>query len=165
MPLVFCGICKKEFYAKPSHLKRGDGKYCSNACSAQARRRGKYVVCTTCGKDVWRMPKHLDHSKSGNYFCNKSCQTLWRNSVMYSGAAHPNWKGGENIYRKIMLRDEGPQICKRCGITDLRLLTVHHINQNRKNNNIENLVWLCYNCHRLVHKDKEEMKKFMGIMV
>ena len=165
MPIISCKICEKNFYVKPCHLKRGDGKYCSNMCAAQGRRRGRFVICSTCGKEVWRMPKHLTHSKSKKYFCNKSCQTLWRNSVMYTGPNHPNWKGGEYAYRDTMLRMPTIKICRRCSITDLRLLTVHHLDENHHNNAIENLVWLCYNCHFLVHKNKEEKNKFMGAIV
>src|SRR5258708_28609568 len=105
MPILNCGICNKSLYVKPSHVLRGYGKYCSIACAIQARRKGKFVSCATCGKEVWRMPRHLGHSQSKKYFCNKSCQTLWRNSVMYTGPNHPNWKGGLNVYRKIMLKN------------------------------------------------------------
>ena len=165
MPIMACKICEREFYVKPCHLKRGDGKYCSNACAAQGRRTGKFVVCAICGKNVWRAPRYLHQSKSGKYFCNKSCQALWRNSVMYIGPNHPNWKGGENAYRDMMLRASTAKVCKRCGITDLRLLTVHHLDENRHHNRIENLVWMCYNCHFLVHKNKEEKNKFMEALV
>jgi predicted HNH restriction endonuclease len=38
----------------------------------------------------------------------------------------------------------------------MRVLAVRHIDQNHKNNNVENLAWLCHNCHHLVHNDKVE---------
>lgn len=165
MPIISCQICQKEFYIKPSHLKRGDGKYCSNTCAGIGRRRGEFVKCQTCGKDVWRMPLHILRSKSGKYFCDKSCQTLWRNSEMYVGPNHPNWKGGLNAYRDMMLRSGLARICKRCDQKDERLLAVHHVDENRKNNTMNNLIWLCYNCHYLIHKDKMEKKKFMEVLV
>ncbi len=84
---------------------------------------------------------------------------------MYTGPNHPNWKGGENAYRDMALRSNLARICKRCGQKDERLLAVHHIDENRKNNILSNLVWLCYNCHYLIHKDKGEKKKFMEIIV
>jgi 5-methylcytosine-specific restriction endonuclease McrA len=48
-------------------------------------------------------------------------------------------------------------ICKRCGTEDKRVLEAHHIDSNRKNNTIQNLVWLCRNCHHLVHNHKEKL--------
>jgi 5-methylcytosine-specific restriction endonuclease McrA len=42
-------------------------------------------------------------------------------------------------------------ICGCCGIKDERILLIHHRDCDRKNNNISNLVWLCWNCHFLVH--------------
>ena len=84
---------------------------------------------------------------------------------MYVGPNHPNWKGGKHAYRDIMIRMTAAKVCKRCGVTDFRLLTVHHLDENHGNNMIENLVWMCYNCHFLVHKNKEEKKKFMEVLV
>lgn len=84
---------------------------------------------------------------------------------MYIGPNHPNWKGGDNAYRDMMLRATSVKACKRCGVADFRLLTVHHLDENRHHNTIENLVWMCYNCHFLVHKDKEEKSKFMEALV
>ncbi|MHA1267983.1 MAG: HNH endonuclease [Candidatus Helarchaeota archaeon] len=38
-----------------------------------------------------------------------------------------------------------------CGIVDDRVLAVHHIDSNRRNNSPGNLTWLRRNCHYLVH--------------
>ncbi len=84
---------------------------------------------------------------------------------MYTGPNHPNWKGGENSYRDLIIRSNVKKRCLRCAIKDIRLLSVHHIDENRHNNKLENLAWLCYNCHFLIHKDKEEKEKFMELVV
>lgn len=160
MPQASCKICKKKFYVKPSHLLRGWGKYCSKACQSQSQKRGKFVSCAMCGEKVWRIPKELRHSKSGKSFCGKKCQTLWRNSVLYVGPNHINWKGGEFAYRRIMQASDAPLFCKRCKIKDKRLLAVHHLDMNRKNNGLKNLVWLCHNCHFLIHHSAKEKEKF-----
>ena len=165
MPILSCKICEKEFYKKPCHIARGEGKFCSNKCAGISRLKGKYVSCAICENRVWRTPRHLNNSKSKKYFCNKSCQTLWRNSVVYIGPNHPNWKGGNFTYRDKLVKAGIEQICKRCRMDDFRLLTVHHIDKNHGNNDLNNLTWLCYNCHALVHKDKGEYDKFMGAMV
>lgn len=150
MPKVKCKICNKEFYVKPSHQKLGYGKYCSKGCKFLGQRKGKYVLCETCDKEVWKMPKDLKGSKSGKFFCSKKCQTLWRNKK-FSGPLHQNWQGGEYTYYRIMKENNVLQICKRCLIKDKRVLIIHHLDCNRKNNKVDNLVWLCRNCHYLVH--------------
>jgi predicted HNH restriction endonuclease len=39
------------------------------------------------------------------------------------------------------------------------MLIVHHVDENRSNNDPENLIWLCYNCHHLVHNYQKEKAK------
>lgn len=146
-----CKICRKRFYTKPSHLKLGYGKFCSPRCQYKGQRTGKFVRCTICAKKIWRTPKDIRCSKSGKFFCNKSCQTLWRNRK-FRGPRHLNWINGENIEHGKLLAEHGIKpLCKLCGCRDKRVLCVHHVDQNRKNNKLNNLVWLCYNCHHLVH--------------
>ena len=151
MAVVSCKICEKEFYAKPNWLKRGWGKYCSRKCQFKGQLRGKFVYCNQCGKKIWRAPRDLRHSKSGKFFCTKSCQTLWRNKF-YSGPNHPLWTGGKKQYRAILLSVKKiPVKCIKCGYKNKRVLVVHHKDENRENINLCNLEWLCRNCHYLIH--------------
>ena len=158
MPEVKCKICGKNFHAKPSWLKRGHGKYCSMLCKRESQKNGKVVKCFICSKDTYKRGKALVHSKSGKYFCTKSCQTKWRNAHFH-GAEHPNYKDGLYAYRSVLVRNKVMAVCLRCKTTDKRILAVHHIDQNRKNNTLKNLTWLCHNCHHLIHQYPEERKK------
>ncbi len=157
MPIVKCLICLKEFYGKPYFLKIGQAKYCSQKCMRLASRTGKVVTCHSCGKEVYKTKKALRVSKSKTYFCTKSCQTKWRNSV-FVGPKHANWIDGRNSYKSVMLRNKVPKICKLCKNKDSRVLAVHHLDHDRKNSNLSNLIWLCHNCHFLAHHDKETIK-------
>lgn len=165
MPIVQCKICSNPFYAKPNWIKRGWGKYCSIKCQHEDLKNGEIVECFLCKKNIYRAKKALLRSRSQKYFCGKTCQTIWRNSILYVGSNHSNWKGGGSAYRDILLRQNRPQICKRCRTKDKRLLAAHHINRNRNDSRVENLIWLCYNCHHLVHHDIEEDQKLMETLV
>lgn len=162
MPRVQCEVCKKEFYAKPNHLKLGWGKCCSYACRNQFSRKGKLVRCTTCNKEVYKSPFHLRHSQSKKYFCCKSCQTVWRNGL-YLGKDHENWVDGAKSYRDILKRNGVRPECNLCKTANPLLLAVHHVDKNRHNNDISNLTWLCHNCHYLVHHEAESGIKILVI--
>ena len=164
MPYVSCKQCNTEFKAKTSWLKKGHGVYCSLQCKYKGTRNGKTVQCEMCGTDTYKTQKALKGSKSGKFFCSKSCQTIWRNGL-YIQEKHPNWKDGRHSYRGVIQRHNIKPICTLCKITDKRVLAVHHIDEDRTNNNIENLAWLCQNCHHLVHRYPDEQKRFMATMV
>lgn len=153
MPYVLCKLCSKQFYTKPSYIKLGISKFCSRECKQKSQLKGQYFNCEKCRKQIWRSPKAIKHSKSNKYFCSRHCQSLWRNSH-YSGNLHHNWKGDEYIYLKLMRKLHASPECKNCGIDNKKVLIVHHVDKNRKNNSIENLMWLCRNCHYLIHNGK-----------
>lgn len=164
MSVVSCEICNKTFYIKPSHQKLGWGKFCSRKCQAESQLNGKFVRCLICNKSIYRSGNQIKRSKSGYHFCSKTCQTLWRNQY-FIASRHVNWKYGESAYRNILKRSGRKSICIICKIKDERILTAHHIDKNRKNNRIDNLIWLCLNCHYLVHHDSELNKKTMEALV
>lgn len=165
MPNVLCVICKKEFYAKPNWIEKGWGKYCSKQCQFEGQKNGEFKHCFICKKEVYRSREQLKSSRSRKYFCGKSCQTIWRNAIVYAGTDHPNWRGGERVYKEIMMRSGLPRTCGRCYTKDIRVLAVHHIDSDRKNNKVDNLAWLCHNCHHLIHHDIAERQKFMETLV
>ena len=151
MPYVDCKKCGQEFYAKPNWIKKGWGKYCSRNCVFESQKKGKVVLCFICGKQTYKSPRELLRSKSGKFFCSKVCQTIWRNKIVFIGENHANWKHGKSAYRRILKSTEKEQNCSLCHNRDKRVLIVHHKDKNRSNNGIDNLIWLCHNCHYLVH--------------
>ena len=161
MPIVRCKLCAKEFYGKPYFLKIGQAKYCSSVCQYEDRKKGKIVSCNICGKETYKQVKQLVKSKSGKFFCSKSCQTKWRNTE-FIGSKHANFIHGNGSYRSILNRHKIVKRCNLCGNNDPRVLAVHHIDENHQNNTLENLAWMCHNCHFLVHHDKVEKAKFLA---
>jgi hypothetical protein len=164
MPKIKCRVCDRSFYVKPCHLKLGWGKYCSRQCASKSQLKGQHVYCSICKKILYRAPVYLKRSKSGKYFCSKSCQTLWRNSY-FVGEMHPNWHDGQGSYREILKRSGKKAVCVSCKTKDERVLSVHHIDHNRHNNYESNLVWVCFNCHFLIHHDEKIEKGLFNGMI
>ncbi len=160
MSYVKCLSCSKIFHAKPNRIARGWGKYCSQACKHIGFKTGDTFECGTCGTKIYRSLKNQSRSKSKTYFCSKSCQTLWRNKL-YVGESHSNWLHGMASYRQRLERSGRKMVCSRCGTNDRRILVVHHRDKNRKNNTIKNLLWMCHNCHYLIHHYKSESTAYM----
>ncbi len=154
VPIHQCKRCGRNFYVKPSHVLRGWGKYCTAKCLHLSMKTGRLVKCHTCFKDVYRTPRHFKRSANNKFYCSKECFAVWKNANLLIGEKNANWKGGENSYRAIIKRAGIMPKCSSCGISDRRVLVVHHIDSNRKNNVLSNLKWLCRNCHYLAHNGK-----------
>lgn len=77
----------------------------------------------------------------------------WKNSER-SGVNHHLWNGGTSTYRRLKEQSGDKIVCEHCGLKDKRVLVVHHIDHDRQNNELDNLQWLCRNCHYLAHEGK-----------
>lgn len=146
-----CRICGKIFFTKEFHAKKGWGKFCSIKCRTKGQIKGKWLKCDHCGKPVWRTPKDFKRSKRNKFFCSVGCHCSWENRNVRFGANAPNWIAGETAYQDLMRRLKVPYKCAKCGISDKRVLIVHHKDENRRNNNVDNLERLCCNCHAILH--------------
>lgn len=136
---VKCGYCGSVVYRPASHIKNNKtGKFfCSKQCS------GKYItqqsqsdhnaVCNTCGTSFRRAPSCLGE----NNYCSRDC---WKEGIKSTGVP---------AYRK-----HKKDVCDMCGFipVDKCQLDVHHDNLDSNDHSEENLITLCANCHRLVHK-------------
>lgn len=155
--IVTCNQCKKEFdkakKAITQQLKKGHSNhYCSKACSLQHQREfqrnGTVEGCYNCGKPVYRSKEKLERSKSGRRFCCNKCASISLGKEM-RGANHPSYIDGQGKYREIAYEKWGTA-CVICGYD--RVINVHHIDKNRKNNDISNLIVLCPNHHAEAHR-------------
>jgi hypothetical protein len=70
-----------------------------------------------------------------------------RHSRKMSGKGNPAYRNGTSQgYQKRKLRKAVPdEVCGWCG--SIENVQIHHIDHDRDNANIENLMWLCYHCN------------------
>lgn len=105
-------------------------------------------------------------------------QEKWKNGDydnIHVGEHHRLWKGGTREYspefdRKIRqtvrLRDDNRcQICNK-DVSGGKSGAVHHIDGNKKHNDLDNLILLCSSCHSRIHvgsnKEDETIMVFRG---
>lgn len=153
-----CVTCKQEFQAVAAEVRRGNGKFCSLACSARnpARKKPKVpnTLCTFCQKPLYRTPSQLKRSKHGKVFCDRSCKESAQKDVTYGiSPAHYGTGEGKYAYRALALSSL-PNECNKCGYNKcVKALQVHHRDHDRANNALENLEILCPTCHVEHHID------------
>ena len=147
---VNCDKCGKEFNIPLKRynwkIKNKEKFYCSKECSI--KKRSITCQCKNCGKDIEKPRSQIERSKSGNVFCSKSCSTSFNNRIHKSGKNHHSYIDGLSQYRlNAFINYE--RRCSVCGWDkDERILEVHHINNSRNDNSLENLIILCPICHK-----------------
>lgn len=122
------------------------------------------VTCKNCGKTFKVKPNREKEAK----FCSNKCQ-----GEAMKGKNHWNWKGGfrdnrdsewrQEIRPKVLERDNHK--CQKCGMTNKehksefgQELQVHHIDSNRENNSLDNLITLCEYCHSKISNGEATLK-------
>lgn len=112
----------------------------------------KDVVCVDCGKQVSRASNRQKRcSTCKQNHDNRTCSEHYRRNYVkkgydQSGENNNNWKGGIGTYRKIL---EDIKQCQKC--SSAKFVVTHHIDGNRYNNSIDNLIRLCKRCHQIEH--------------
>lgn len=151
---IECCVCRKKIYRTLKHIneseKNGWRVFCSSRCQSEGKKTGKTVQCFCCGKKVWKCLVELKSSKSGNLFCSKRCATVINNSLYKKGENHPNYNNGRFSYRKLAFENHEVRCCV-CGYDVLEVLQVHHVDGDRGNNEVKNLIIVCPTHHREIH--------------
>lgn len=149
-----CDYCGVE-YKKQARIAGGSKyeHYCSIRCGNSANVNNNLVTCECahCGNQFTRTKARLKNSKHGVYFCSRSCKDKGQSYIKEIQPDH--YGNGEHSYRVKALNNL-PNICAVCSYSNVDALEVHHIDKNRENNSLSNLLVLCANCHTLVHKNK-----------
>jgi len=72
--------------------------------------------------------------------------------INFKGEGNPRYTHGIHMYRNLALNQSSE--CSFCKSNEK--LQVHHIDGNRLNNQLNNLVVLCSYCHRYIHLRRGE---------
>lgn len=126
-----CPTCNKEF--KKNFVTK-NAEYCSLSCIQRH-------PCQLCGKIITGRKTFQSGEKR---FCSRQCSNFVHRTINSKKAYGA--KGYANSLKKY-----NEIRCNKCGINDIRVLVVHHINSDRNDNSYSNLETLCANCHHILH--------------
>ena len=124
------------------------GHFSHKAAVNKFQRKWKLVKknCPVCKTEFETKEGHPREQ----FTCSISCS----NTHFRSGQNNPNWKDGYNggpLHRRICFQHHEVK-CIICGFD--KVVDVHHLDENNKNNSPDNLVPLCPNHHKMYHSIK-----------
>lgn len=145
---VKCSNCGKKFLKALRFIKPDVKNYCSHKCASAGLRKRITLKCAMCNKLFERVPSKIKNSKSGLYFCSRPCKDKAQCIIEGYKEIQPSHYGkGITTYRSIAFREYDAK-CEICRYDNHpEILEVHHIDGNRENNELSNLIILCPNCH------------------
>lgn len=167
-----CKVHNIEFYIPQADRLYSmiDNKYFEGCPKCREDKLGRVEVeCAYCGKKMIRERRWNRGNKTNLAFCCKEHKILAQRIGGLLVPSHYGTAGRTQIsedsidinnseqiqadlnsYRLLALRTY-PNRCEICGYDKYKeILEVHHIDEDRTNNNLTNLIVLCPNCHKLV---------------
>lgn len=156
-----CLHCEVKFEAQNREIARGNAKFCTLSCFHK-HNKGKdgkktaervTVYCALCDKAVVKIANKTK-SKSGLNFCSRKCKDAGQrvdNGLRELWPPHYTEEAGITSYRRFAFSKKESR-CEDCGYNKIKdVLQVHHLDEDRRNNKLENLAVLCPTCHEERH--------------
>ncbi len=156
-----CEACGKLIYILPSDKnKRFCSVYCSTKTTQNSKKRmnGKIIICPICNNTLYVNPSTLKLRKNGIKYCSAFCKNqAIRESKTSFGFKKTKTTEETNPYprkqiNKIRMKEHRRIMEVHLGRKLLRTEIVHHINNNPKDNRIENLLLTNASDHGKIHK-------------
>ena len=136
MKIIICANCKKE----SEHHAKG---YCLK-CYKKLIWKARKNICIKCSREMPIQAKGMCSTCYGKTF-HRISKEKYQVKKLY-GIDHHTWK-------------EKTKSCIVCGFD--KIVDLHHLDKNHKNRDNSNLVGLCPNHHRMLHKSEHRSKMLL----
>lgn len=148
---LICWYCKKEFElnACETRVKENRVHYCSTKCRDEARKTGKIIKCKNCGNEFYTTRNEFCSSKCTYEYKSKTYnhKLYMENGYLIKFKKGYNKKGNVKLHRLIMEEHLGRNLTSD--------EIVHHIDENKLNNDISNLQVMTRGEHSRLHRKQE----------
>ena len=134
--IITCKYCKRDFISK----RRKNATFCSRQC---AQNIGLItLICLYCSKEFIRRNSYAQGH--GAKYCSNQCRLNdWSQKSLTAGSAGNYQRNAWKVFERR---------CYDCGYSKHpKIIIIHHIDGNRDNGAITNLIPVCQNCHCLRH--------------
>ena len=128
-PLIDCPGCGK----RKEHEAKGHCKSCYN----HKIRKPREIICPRCKR---KMPHH------GKGLCMSCYMFVYQYEKIRASNVKRNYGIDFELYK------QKTKSCILCGFD--KIVDLHHLNENKKDNSPKNLVGLCPNHHKMIHHEK-----------
>jgi len=137
-----------SYHCRKLGLGNVEGQSVEVVRKSTSKARYKINRCRNCGKEI----------RAGRKYCGVECWVAHTKQKTWDRYEKDLSKLKKISSQKVReyFASKGIVTCQDCGQGEdwhgnKLILHVHHIDGNRKNNNIENLILLCPNCHAVRH--------------
>ena len=146
-------------------------KKISDSLKGKSLNHKKDCICGVCQAKRGET-KGKNNPFYGKQHTEKTKQKMKENQTDRTGDKNGRYLGGLSFIKygkyfdntlKEKIRDRDNYRCQFCNKTQIengRFLSVHHIDYNKKNNDINNLISLCLKCHTKTNSNREKWKRF-----
>jgi len=154
-----CDVIKEK--TSKSHIGLGHTQKTKKQLSKIMKKRNKI-------KPIWEGRHHTEESKIkiGLKSKNRECkdETRKKMSLVRIGEKNANWKGGISLEPycfeftkdlKEFIKERDFYKCRNPNCVNGKHLCVHHVDYNKKNCILENLITLCFSCNSKANFNRE----------
>ena len=154
---VKCRECGKSFYTYPSRIAENRGKFCSKTCSIKSKITSIQKTCKICGKQFYPF---LSQVKRGlGKYCSRDCFR-----ISQIGSEHKNRKKDPYLSfgYAFIYKPNHPRATKMGYVSEHRFIyekflgryltrieVIHHINKNKSDNRLINLMYFENNAQHI----------------
>lgn len=137
-------------------------KYCVGHAQRSPEARAKRSIIATrinTGRVLSAETKEkIAHSLQGFQHTEKTKEKMRAARKLRTGELSPRWNGGSSGYgmrwnqQSMAAKQRDNYTCQGSDCTGTcSVLDVHHIDRNKMNNDLDNLICLCRSCHTKLH--------------